>query len=103
MSDLITDETVETAARAAYNSDSGGYNLWAHATRYEEEQYLVDARAALEAVAPQIAEAVLRKAADEIDLSAYYPTPGLSELHNANAAAEAFLRARANEMEADCG
>ena len=57
MSDYVTDEMVETAARAAYNSRSGGYNLWAHATRCEEEQYLEDARAALEAAAPQIAAA----------------------------------------------
>ena len=55
MSDLITDAMVETAARAAYNSGSGGYNLWAHATICEEEMYLEDARAALEAAAPLIA------------------------------------------------
>ena len=67
MSDLVTDEMVETAARAAYNSRSGGYNLWAHATRCEEEQYLEDARAALEAVAPTIAAAALRDAADWLD------------------------------------
>ena len=55
MRELITDEMVETAARAAYNSRSGGYNLWAHATRCEEEMYLEDARAALDAAAPLIA------------------------------------------------
>ena len=57
MDDIVTDEMVETAAQAAYNSRSGGYNLWAHATRCEEEMYLEDARAALEAAAPQIAAA----------------------------------------------
>ena len=61
------------------------------------------ADAALEAAAPQIAAAALREAADGIDLSPSYPTPGLSELHNAESAAEAFLRARANEMEAGRG
>ena len=69
MSDYVTDEMVETAARAAYNSGSGGYNLWAHATIYEEEMYLEDARAALEAVAPQIAAATLRDAKAKMDLA----------------------------------
>ena len=39
----------------------------------------------------------LEDAVDEIDLADQYPTPGLSELHNAEAAAEPWLRARAAE------
>ena len=65
MSDLVTDEMVEAAARAAYNSGSSGYDLWAHLTSYEEEMYLKEARAALEAAAPQIAAAALDEAAAE--------------------------------------
>ena len=66
MTDLVTDAMVETATRAAYNSRSGGYNLWAHATRCEEEQYLEDARSALEAVAPMIAGAALQSVRDAL-------------------------------------
>ena len=67
MRDLITDEMVETAAQAAYNSGSGGYDMWAHVSSYEEELYLEEARATLEVVAPAIAAAALRDAADWLD------------------------------------
>ena len=95
MSELITDEMVEVAAQAmdrAYNPERAPV-LAAMFRDY--------ARAALEAVAPLIAAAALRDAADGVDLSPSYPTPGLSELHNAESAAEVFLRARANEKEED--
>ena len=96
----VTDEMVETAARAAYNSRSGGYNLWAHATRCEEEQYLEDARAALEAVAPTIAAAALRDAADR-EMAAWEPVPMSPDWLDAVEAVCEELRARADKMEAD--
>ena len=66
MSDLVTDEMVETAARAAYNSGSSGYDLWAHLTSYEEEMYLKEARAALEAAVPLIAATALQPIRDAL-------------------------------------
>ena len=66
MSNLITDEMVETAARAAYNSGSGGYDLWPHLTSYEEEMYLKEARAALEAAVPLIAATALQSVRDAL-------------------------------------
>ena len=98
MSDLITDEMVETAARAAYNSRSGGYNLWAHATRCEEEQYLEDARAALEAAAPQIAATALRDAADR-ELAAWESVPMSPDWMEAIESVCETLRARADQIE----
>ena len=98
MSDYVTDEMVETAARAAYNSRSGGYNLWAHATRCEEEQYLEDARAALEAVAPTIAAAALRDAADR-EMAAWEPVPMSPDWLDAVEAVCEELRARADQIE----
>ena len=102
MSDYVTAEMVETAARAAYNSGSGGYDLWPHLTSYEEEMYLKEARAALEAVAPLIAAATLRDAADR-EMAAWEPVPMSPDWLDAVEAVCEELRARADEMEADRG
>ena len=100
MSGYATDEMVEVAARASWEAgrepnhptwDDLGEGLTRAAFRKEN-------RAALEAAAPLIAAQALRDAADGMDLSAHYPSPGLSEMHNAEAAAEAYLRARATAV-----
>ena len=73
MSELVTDEMVETAARAAFR-DGFMRNAPEHENRelsdYDDgvrESWRVVARAALEAVAPLIAAQALRAAADAID------------------------------------
>ena len=109
MSARITPDIIEAAARAEWESYAptldGG--TWEDLTEAQREAWRegveVVLAAAIPLVTPAIKAEALREAADEIDLSPSYPTPGLSELHNAEAAAEAFLRARANEMEADRG
>lgn len=92
---LITDEMVETAARAIDHA----YNPERHpilAAMFGDY-----ARAALEAVAPRIAAAALRDAADWLDDMArgYRESAYLS----AGRGLIARLRARADEMEADRG
>ena len=106
MSELVTDEMVEIAARAEwdhYKPDLDG-GPWEDLTEAQREAWRegveVVLAAAIPLVTPAIKAEALREAADEIDLSPSYPTPGLAELHNAEAAAEAFLRARADQMEA---
>ena len=100
MSDYVTDEMVEAAARAHHEAAPGaGAGSWDASTPRVQQRALIRARAALTATAPLIAATALRDAADGVDLSPSYPTPGLSELHNAEGAAEAYLRARADRIE----
>ena len=97
MDDFVTDEMVE-AAHAVIDREIGAEcPTPSECAACDAHQA---AAAILEAVAPLIAAQALRDAADGVDLSPSYPTPGLSELHNAESAAEAFLRARADELEA---
>ena len=104
MSDHVTDEMVETAARAEWDHykpdlDGGPWEGLTEAQRASwREGVAVVLAAAIPLVTPAIKAEALRDAAEEIDLSPSYPTPGLSELHNAEAAAEAFLRARAGRI-----
>ena len=105
MSDYVTDEIVETAARAEwdqYKPDLDG-GPWAGLTEAQRASWRegveVVLAAAIPLVTPAIKAEALRDAAEEIDLSPSYPTPGLSELHNAEAAAEAYLGARADQIE----
>ena len=109
MSVRITDAMVETAARAEwdhYKPDLDG-GPWEGLTEAQRDAWREGIEpvlaAAIPLVTPAIAAKALRDAADEIDLSPSYPTPGLSELHNAESAAEVFLRARADKMEANNG
>ena len=95
MSDLVTDEMVETAARAmdcAYNPERAPV-LAAMLHDY--------ARAALDAAAPLIAAATLRDAADWLDDMAR----GHRESAYLGAGRDLIsrLRTRADELEADRG
>ena len=109
MSARITPDIIEAAARAEwdhYKPDLDG-GPWEGLTEAQREAWRegveVVLAAALPLVTPAIKAEALREAADGIDLSPSYPTPGLSELHNAESAAEVFLRARADKMEANNG
>ena len=96
MSDYVTDAMVETAARAmdhAYNPDRAPI-LAAMFRDY--------ARAALEAVAPLIAAAALRDAADR-EMTAWEPVLMSPDWVEAIESVCETLRARADEMEADRG
>ena len=64
MSDYVTDEMVETAARATY--EARGLTCWDVEGRAYLNWYREDARAALEAAAPLIAAAALRQFADSV-------------------------------------
>ena len=65
---LVTDEMVETAARAYHEAAPEAVaGSWAVSTPRIHERGRVRARAALEAAAPQIAAATLRDAADWLD------------------------------------
>ena len=64
MSDLVTDEMVETAARATY--EARGLTCWDEEGQAYLNWYREDARAALEAAAPLIAAAALRQFADSV-------------------------------------
>ena len=93
MSDYVTDEMVETAARAmdhAYNPDRSPI-LAAMFRDY--------ALAALEAVAPLIAAAALRDAADR-EMAAWESVPMSPDWTEAIESVCETLRARADEMEA---
>ena len=100
----IPDEWVEVAARAEWDQykpdlDGGPWEGLTEAQRASwREGVEVVLAAAIPLVTPAIKAEALRDAAEEIDLSPSYPTPGLSELHNAEAAAEAYLRARAGRI-----
>ena len=68
MRDLVTDEIVEAAARAYHEAATEAVaGSWDVSTPRIRERGLVSARAALEAVAPLIAAAALRDAADQIE------------------------------------
>ena len=68
MSDLITDEMVEAAARAYHEAAPEAVaGSWDVSTPRIHERGLVRARAALDAAAPAIAATALRDAADWLD------------------------------------
>ena len=112
MSDHVTDEMVETAARAAFRD-----GFMRHAPEYENrelsdyddgirESWRVVARAALEAAAPAIAATALRDAADTwqrgewstITEPAKRPEQAPRVLGIAGAVTD-WIRARANRIE----
>ena len=101
MTDLVTDEMVETAARAEWNDVWGDVIDWDIADEGAHEQFLCGTRAALEAAAPQIAATALRDAADWLDDMAR----GHRESAYLGAGRDLIsrLRARADELEADRG
>ena len=68
MTDYVTDEMVETAARAFHEAAPEAVaGSWDVSTPRIQERSRARARAALEAVAPQIAAAALREAAEHVD------------------------------------
>ena len=70
MSDLITDEMVEAAAAAVHDLGCFGAMVGepCNCYRHAGDASHVEARAALEAVAPLIAAKALRDAADEVSI-----------------------------------
>ena len=64
MSDYVTDEMVETAARTEWDVVWGDVIDWDEADPKSREMFSRGIRPALEAVAPQIAATALRDAAD---------------------------------------
>lgn len=93
---LVTPDATEAAHRAIEEHVKG-------VCPTPSECYICEIQSAVvlivTAAAPHIAAAALRDAADGVDLSESYPTPGLSELYNAESAAEVYLRARADRIE----
>ena len=64
MSDYVTDEMVETAARATY--EAHGLTSWDEEGQAYLDLWRNDARSALEAIAPMIAEAALQPVRDAL-------------------------------------
>ena len=100
MRELITDEMVEAAARASYTDWAGV--LWGRADDYTKRVERSSVRAALEAVAPLIAAATLRDAADR-EMTAWEPVLMSPDWVEAIESVCETLRARANELEANNG
>ena len=96
MSDYVTDEMVETAARAMY--EDHGLTSWDEEGQADLDLWRNDARAALEAVAPTIAAAALRDAADR-EMAAWEPVPMSPDWLDAVEAVCEELRARADQIE----
>lgn len=97
----INPEWVEAAAMAAWNESAASrFTRWEHATSRSQSVYRREAAAALAAVVPAIQAEALREAADRTDLSASYQgwLSGSAEHHNAEGAAETWLRAEANRI-----
>ena len=65
MSDYVTDEMVETAARTEWDVVWGDVIDWDEADPKSREMFSRGIRPALEAVAPQIAATALRDAAED--------------------------------------
>lgn len=95
---MPSEELIEKAAKAIADACGMPYG---EAMRSDAWRFMVrDAEACLavfEQAQPNRDAAVLEQAADEVDLSAHYPEQ-LSEYHNAEAAVEAWLRARAAQI-----
>ena len=105
MRELITDEMVETAARASYTDWAGV--LWGRADDYTKRVERSSARAALEAVAPLIAAAALRRAIDAADEAFAQEDVAMTQWGNGYIAGQGaaldLIRNYTNEMEADRG
>ena len=99
MSDYVTDEMVETAARAEWNDVWGDVIDWDIADEDTHEQFLCGTRAALEAAAPVIAAQALRDAADR-EMAAWEPVLMSPDWVEAIESVCETLRARADKMEA---
>ena len=93
---LITDDMVETAARAMY--EDHGLTCWDEEGQADLNWYREDARAALEAVAPTIAAAALRDAADR-EMAAWEPVLMSPDWVEAIESVCETLRARADQIE----
>lgn len=101
MSDYVTDEMVETAARAFHEAAPEAVaGSWDVSTPRIQERGRVRARAALEAVAPLIAATALRDAADR-EMASWESVPMSPDWMEAIESVCETLRARADEMEAD--
>ena len=104
----IPDEWVETAARAYHEAAPEAVaGTWDVSTPLIHERGRVRARAALEAVAPLIAAAALRRAIDAADEAFAQEDVAMTQWGNGyiggQGAALDFMRNYANEMEADRG
>ena len=95
MSDYVTDEMVETAARAMWERIDREES-WSEI--YHASAYRRDARAALEAAAPLIAAQALRDAADR-EMAAWEPVPMSPDWLDAIESVCETLRARADQIE----
>ena len=103
MRELITDEMVETAARAYHEAAPEAVaGSWDVSTPLIHERGRGRARAALEAAAPLIAAATLRDAADR-EMTAWEPVLMSPDWVEAIESVCETLRARANELEANNG
>ena len=103
MSDYVTDEMVETAARAYHEAAPEAVaGSWDVSTPRIHERGRARARAALEAAAPQIAAQALRDAADR-EMTAWEPVLMSPDWVEAIESVCETLRARADELEADRG
>ena len=100
----VTDEMVETAAQAMWERLGQGES-WSEI--YHASAYRRDARAALEAAAPQIAAAAIRRAIDAADEAFAQGDIPVTQWGNGyidgQGAALDFIRDYANEMETDRG
>ena len=105
MSDYVTDEMVETAARVYHEAvPEAVAGSWDVSTPRIQERGRARARAALDAAAPMIAAATLRDAARR-ELAAWDGICMSSDWDDAVVDVCDSLRARADriEKEADCG
>ena len=95
MDDFVTDEMVETAARAEWNVVWGDVIDWDEADPKSREMFSRGIRPALEAVAPLIAAAALRDAADR-ERAAWESVPMSPDWMEAIESVCETLRARAD-------
>ena len=108
MSDYVTDEMVEAAARAYHEAvPEAAAGSWYVSTPRIHERGRARARAALEAAAPQIAAAAIRRAIDAADEAFAQEDVAITQWGNGyidgQGAALGFIRNYADEMENDRG
>ena len=107
MSDYVTDEMVETAARAEWHVVWGDVIDWDEADPKSREMFSRGIRPALEAVVPVIAAAAIRRAIDAADEAFAQEDIAMTQWGNGyidgQGAALGFIRNYADEMENDRG
>ena len=103
MDDLVTDEMVETAARAMYEDAMRRLGVstpapWEQAAHSTWLRFMGEARAALDTAAPLIAAAALRDAADR-EMAAWEPVLMSPDWVEAIESVCETLRAHADQIE----